>query len=302
MTAPFLDLAYVRLAVASPEVSAAFAATRLGLQPAGQEGEKRLLRADDHAYRLAFLPGDAETAVAIELGDGADLAAAAAALTAAGFAARPATAAEADERKVRAAILTRDGSGNAVDLVIAPQRAGRRFFPGRDSGITGLASLGLRSTEIDRDTAFWAAIPGVRVTDRVGDITYLGLDARHHRLVLHPSERPGLLYLCFAVESLDHLMQNRSFLAEHQVRILQGPGRQAASDQVFLHAEGPDGVIYSLGHGMAVIDPLRHRPRQFAAADSSLCSWGSVCEAVPELHFPPPGIDDPRSRAGRTAP
>ena len=89
-------------------------------------------------------------------------------------------------------------------------------------------------------------------------------------------------------------------LAAQQVRILQGPGRQPASGQVFLHLQGPDGVIYSLGHGMAEIDPLKHRPRQFADENISLCSWGSVCDAAPELRLGDDPQPESHSLAGRT--
>lgn len=305
MTAPipFLALAYVRIAAESPEASATFAETRLGLRRSGGIGESVLLRTDHQTHRLAFIPRHGgDEALGIELADMAALEAVTAALAAAGFAARPANPAECRQRQVGAAVLTRDASGNAIDLVVAPSRSAQRFFPTIDSGVTGLANIGLRSAEIARDTEFWTRALGAHVTDRVGDVTYLGLDALHHRIVLHPSDRVGVLYVCLAVETADHLMQNRHFLASHQVSILQGPGRQAASGQVFLHAQGPDGMIYSLGHGMAEIDPLTHRPRQFAQDNTSLCSWGSVCDAVPELRFSESPTIESRPLAGRTAP
>lgn len=301
MPASDLALAYVRIPSDSPEASASFAETRLGLRRAEVEGESLLLRADHQAHRLAFIPRHGgDESIGIEFVDAAALNAATTALAVAGFAARPASAAECRQRQVRAAVLTRDASGNAVDLILSPSQSARRFFPAIDSGVTGLANIGLRSIEIERDTEFWIGALGARVTDRAGEITYLGLDTAHHRIVLHPSARAGMLYVCLAIESIDHLMQNRHHLAAHQVTILQGPGRQAASGQVFLHAQGPDGMIYSLGCGMTEIDPLSHRPRQFADDNASLCSWGSVCDTVPELSFGPSQQPQSRPLAGRT--
>ena len=301
MPASDLALAYVRIPADSPEASASFAETRLGLRRAEVQGESVLLRADHQAYRVAFIPRHGgDESIGIELADATALDAATTALAGAGFATRPASAAECRQRQVRAAILTRDASGNAIDLVLSPNRSAQRFFPAIDSGVTGLANIGLRSVEIERDTEFWIGALGARVTDRAGEITYLGLDAAHHRIVLHPSDRAGILYICLAIESIDYLMQSRHLLAAHQVRILQGPGRQAASGQVFLHTQGPDGMIYSLGYGMIEIDPLNHRPRQFADDNVSLCSWGSVCDAVPELYFGPSQLPESRPLAGRT--
>ena len=303
MSIPFLALAYARIPVDEPAVSAAFAETRLGLRRVREADGTILLRADRQSHRLAFMPRQSgDEAIGIELADGFALESAAARLSAAGFAARPAREAECRQREVRAAVLTRDASGNGIDLVVGPSQSARRFFPAIDSGVNGLANIGLRSTDIDRDIDFWSGILGARVTDRVGETTYIGLDGVHHRIVLHPSDRVGLLYVCLAVETIDHLMQNYHFLTAHQVKILQGPGRQPASGQVFLHARGPDGVILSFCHGLTEIDPIQHRPRQFAPENASLCNWGSVCDTVPELHFTEPQTVAARPIAGRTQP
>ena len=257
MSIPFLALAYARIPVDEPAVSAAFAETRLGLRRVREADGTILLRADRQSHRLAFMPRQSgDEAIGIELADGFALESAAARLSAAGFAARPAREAECRQR----------------------------------------------STDIDRDIDFWSGILGARVTDRVGETTYIGLDGVHHRIVLHPSDRVGLLYVCLAVETIDHLMQNYHFLTAHQVKILQGPGRQPASGQVFLHARGPDGVILSFCHGLTEIDPIQHRPRQFAPENASLCNWGSVCDTVPELHFTEPQTVAARPIAGRTQP
>ncbi len=303
MTIPYLALAYVRIPVDQPAASAAFAETRLGLRRLREQDGTILLRADQQSHRLAFIPRHGgDEAIGIELADAQALQGAAARLSAAGFAARPAREAECHQREVRAAILTRDASGNAIDLVVGPSQSAQRFFPAIDSGVSGLADIGLRSAEIDRDTDFWTQVLGAWVNDRVGDITYIGLDRVHHRIVLHPSNRAGVLYVGLAVESIDHLMQNHHFLTAHQVKILQGPGRQPASGQIFLHIESPEGMLFSLAHGMAEIDHLSHRPRQFAQENASLCCWGSVCDAVPEFHFGETQNALARPIAGRTQP
>jgi 2,3-dihydroxy-p-cumate/2,3-dihydroxybenzoate 3,4-dioxygenase len=63
---------------------------------------------------------------------------------------------------------------------------------------------------------------------------------------------------------------------------VQGPGREPSSGQVFLRFAGPEGHIFSYGHGLKDIDS-RHRPRQFAAETSSFCEWGSECADIAEL-------------------
>jgi len=192
-----------------------------------------------------------------------------------GFAVRSASLDECGRRYVQSALLTNDASGNRIDLVIRPTRSGRRYFPPRDAGIVQFQGIGLRSTDHVRDLAFWRLL-GAEVTDWVGDIAYLRIDHLHHRVALYPSRRNGLLYAAFEVEGLDQIMQNSYFMQDNQARIVQGPGRQSASGQVFVHVEGPDGLILSYVNGMAEVGdkPL---------TATSLCNWGSESKGVPEL-------------------
>jgi 2,3-dihydroxy-p-cumate/2,3-dihydroxybenzoate 3,4-dioxygenase len=203
-------------------------------------------------------------------------------LQAQSFVVRDATADECRHRFVRRALITMDGSGNTIDLVARPAYSGRRYFPSRDAGIIGFQGVGLRSTNLPRDLEFWTAVFGADVRDRVGDVCYLQIDARHHRIALYPSDRKGILDVSREVESLDCVMQSKYFLQERQIRIVHGPGKETASDQVFLRFLSPDGCVFSYVYGMQDVDPKR-RPRQYLLRRESFCSWGSEASDLPEL-------------------
>ena len=128
---------------------------------------------------------------------------------------------------------------------------------------------------------FWRAL-GAEVSDYVGDIAYLAIDDAHHRLALYPSRAKGLLYLAFEVASLDDVMSNLYFLGDCQVHIVQGPGRQPASEQP-PHFQGPEGLVYTYVTGTARRADRRRPPRQFARVAKSLCAWGSRANGAPEL-------------------
>lgn len=276
-----VQLAYVRIATPDPRAQAQFGAEIVGLQRADEDGETCALRADARARVLVFssaLP----TAVALEAWDEAALSAVAARLSAAGFAASRATTEQARARRVRAALLATSASGDAVEIVVGPEHSGRRFFPGRDAGVNGLANVGLRTRDLAGDLRFWRAL-GAEPSDYAGAVAYLALDDAHHRIALYPSQEAGPLYLAFSVASFDDLMRGHYFLAERQIKIVQGPGRQPASEQAFVHFRGPDGLVYAYVHGMARREIGRRPPRQFAARADSLCAWGSRADGVVEL-------------------
>jgi 2,3-dihydroxy-p-cumate/2,3-dihydroxybenzoate 3,4-dioxygenase len=226
--------------------------------------------------------GAERPSIGIEISNDHELDRIAQALECEGFSAREATKNECAKRFVRRALIAEDATGNEIDLVLRPALSGRRYFPSRDAGVTGLQSVGLRSGAIKDDLKLWTAILGAKVTDRVGEITYLGIDQMHHRVVLYPSDKAGLVYVSYGVESMDALMQNNYFTEERQIKMLHGPGREPASGQMFVRFAGPEGYVFSYGYGLSNLQP-DHRPRQFTLEASSLCGWGSQCVEVIEL-------------------
>lgn len=279
-----IPLCYVRLAVSQPQVAATFATEILGLQPVANPLEPFLFRSDDRYHTLCFASGTEKSSIGIELAVESEMDRTAKALTSGGFLAREATPDECARRFVRRALIVTDATGNEIDLVLRPANSGRRYFPSRDAGVTGLESVGLRSRALSDDLKLWTAILGAEVTDRAGDVTYLGLDHKHHRIALYPSDEAGIVYVSYGVESLDAIMQNNYFVQERQIKIVHGPGREPASGQIFLRFAGPEGHVFSYGHGLNDI-ALHHRPRQFTPEASSLCEWGSECVDVTELQF-----------------
>jgi len=277
------SVCYVRVAVSEPNASARFVSDIFGLQRvADQDGE--IAFRSDSRFRTVSLGQDSAdgASIGIEVWDDKALEQIGRRLRELGFAVKEATTSECQRRYVQSALLTEDASGNRIDLVVRPTQSGRRYFPTRDAGIVAFHGVGLRTTDSNRDLAFWKAL-GAEVSDWVGDIAYLRIDGLHHRVALYPSTRNGLLYAAFEVEALDQVMQNSYFMQESQIKIVQGPGREAASRQIFLHVEGPDGLIFSYVNGMAELGEKPRLARQFPLTATSLCDWGSESKDVPEL-------------------
>jgi 2,3-dihydroxy-p-cumate/2,3-dihydroxybenzoate 3,4-dioxygenase len=280
---PIIQLCYVRLAVSQPQAAATFATEILGLEHVPNKLEPFLYRSDSRYYTLCLSTVAAKPSIGIEINNEADLDRVAEALSSAGFSAREATSDERAQRFVRRALIVTDATGNEIDLVLRPAQSGRRYFPSRDAGVTGLQSVGLRSRAIKDDLKLWTIL-GAGVTDWAGEVTYLGIDQKHHRVVLYPSDKAGLVYVSYGVESMDAVMQNNYFVQERQIKIVQGPGREPTSGQIFLRFAGPEGCVFSYAYGLRDIESS-HRPRQFTAEASSLCEWGSECTDVTELQL-----------------
>lgn len=277
------SVCYVRLAVRELGAGARFASDVFGLQAVATANGEMAFRSDNR-FRTVSLSNDMAdgSSIGVEVWSEVALDDIERRLKALGFDVTRASAEACRRRYVHSALLAIDGSGNHIDLVLRPAQSGRRYFPSRDAGILGLQGVGIRSTDVTRDLQLWRAL-GAEVRDRVGEIAYLHLDALHHRVALYPSSRNGLLYAAFEVESLDQIMQNSYFMQESQVKIVQGPGREPFSERIFLHVEGPDGVILSYVNGMSAPGEMRRPPRQYPSKLESLCNWGSESKDVPEL-------------------
>jgi 2,3-dihydroxy-p-cumate/2,3-dihydroxybenzoate 3,4-dioxygenase len=279
---PSLSLAYACLATDDLVSARAFAVDILGLEEVEAGDGALAFRSDERAYSLAFRGNEKASALGLCIDD-EDIDRTAERLSANGFRCYFADDAFAQSRAVHRALIASDASGNRIELVTRPSVSARRFFPSRDSGVVNFQGVGLRSIDVERDLLFWSLLPATRVSDRVGDIAYLSIDDKHHRIALYPSRRTGLLNVAFEVASLDYVMQNYHFVSSRQVRIAQGPGREPASGQVFLHFVSPCETLFSFVAEMKTIDPTRDRPRQFARNAEALCAWGSECVDEPDL-------------------
>jgi 2,3-dihydroxy-p-cumate/2,3-dihydroxybenzoate 3,4-dioxygenase len=276
------QLRYVRLTTEDLGQAASFAQNVLGLEPIDRTEQQATFRSDFRDHTLVFVhDGDTQPSVGLEVRSQSDLNAVRARLGDLGIAAQTGSPDECALRKAKTMIWFRDFSGNRIELVVRPMNSGWRYFASRDAGITGLEDVILRSTDIDKDLSVWCGALGAEVSDWAGDAAYLRFDGAHHRIVLFPAKRAGLLAVEYAVENVNLLMRNYYVLQNLQIGISHGPGRRPASGQIFLTFPGPSDVLFSFVTEGAAAEPGR-LPRQYPAGKDGLCEWGSECK-IPEF-------------------
>ena len=271
------EITYVRLGTADIELAEKFATTCLGLEVSDRSRKSLYLRSDERAHTLYYSEGNPEEqTVGFEVESEAQLQAAAATLEAMGHAVHAGTPEECASRMVRAFIGFKDPTGNSIELVVRPDLSGRRYFPTRDVGITGFSHIGLNTTNPVRDEKFWTQVCNARVSDRIGDLALLRVNAIHHTLALAPATRPGIQHVNHQVATNDDVLRSYYFLSERNVPIIFGPGRHPTSGARFLYFTGPDGMTFEYSVGVDEIeDEETHRPRSFAFEPTSICMWGS---------------------------
>jgi 2,3-dihydroxy-p-cumate/2,3-dihydroxybenzoate 3,4-dioxygenase len=75
---------------------------------------------------------------------------------------------------------------------VRAERSGRRYFASRDAGITGFSHIGLNSADPTRDEQFWTQVCNARVSDRIGDIPLMRVNAIHHTIALVRAPQAGI--------------------------------------------------------------------------------------------------------------
>ena len=275
------NIRYVRLGTRDLDAATRFATRIVGLQEAGRvgtagEGGAVYFRSDTRHHTLVYFEGEpTEQIVAFEVDEAAALKAAARNFEALGLAPRRGSRDECALRNVTAMIALRDPSGNALELVVPAKDSDATFVAPRAAGITGFAHVALRSNDPVRDEAFWTGVLGARVSDRIGNAPMLRFDEAHHRVALLPAKRPGIQHIAHQVGSLDDVMRAWYFFGESGARIVLGPCREPTSTAIYLHFEGPDGMVFEyLAGAKSITNDAAHRPRHFPFAARSFCMWG----------------------------
>ena len=271
------DVSYVRLGTADLDGATRFATEYLGLEIAARSKDSVYLKSDQREHTLCYFEGSpADQTAAFEVAEREELDQAAAELERLGHPVRLGTSKEAELRRVKSFIAFKDPTGNRIELAWRPAYSGKRYHGQRDAGITGFSHIGLCSTDLARDEAFWTKVTNARVSDRIGDAPLLRIDEVHHTIAMFPSNRPGIQHINHQVETSDDIMRSYHFLRDRQVKMVFGPGRHPTSSAKFLYFEGPDGMVFEYSSGVREIaDELLYRERQFVFEPKGFCKWGA---------------------------
>lgn len=273
------EVCYTRLGTKDLETSAEFATQILGLQSTGGGHKDQYFRSDDRSHTLYYFEGDPnDQVVGFEIAHAPALEAAGATLDALGHPVHRGTKSECDARHVVDFIRFRDPTGTTVEVALRPEMVGKRYFASRDAGITGFSHVGLFSRDPVKDETFWTQVCNARVSDRIGDVPLLRVNAIHHTIALIPAPRSGIQHINHQVVSTDDVMRSYSLLQEHRIPIVFGPGRHPTSGARFLYFEGPDGMVFEYSVGVSEVNEETYRERQFGFEPSSLCMWGSKAQ------------------------
>lgn len=130
-----------------------------------------------------------------------------------------------------------------------------------------IGHVGLRVADLERAVGFAEGVLGLRESERLGDISYLTCNRRHHELMLTASEQVGCDHLAFEVFDPARLDVLRDELDRRGVTVLDDEPREAGIEDA-VRFLAPGGFVFEVFTGMATEEPATYategvRPRKF---------------------------------------
>lgn len=277
---------HAAMTVADLEASVAFATGLLGLREMERRDGVVYLTAGGAQHALAYREGPA-TALdhfGLQVEGAGALENVRAAVESAGI---PVSADVPPEPNVEAAIRFEAPSGHLVE-VYAPATRGLAPYhwlgqpPHLPSGVRPRRPqhINILGPDVEAATGFFAAVLGFRLSDRIvgpdgaAMINFLRCNADHHSVAIGQGPA-GMLHVAFEVDSVVDLVRLGDLLDSIRRKLLWGPGRHAAGDNIAVYFQDPSRVPIEFFAEMERIYDDRRPVRPFAITDPRVPSiWG----------------------------
>ncbi|WP_024796887.1 VOC family protein [Tomitella biformata] len=249
----------------------------------GPDEDALYLRMDERASRIIVRAGETDhvSTVGWEVRDQAGLDRVRAAVVAAGVEVRDLTLAEADGRRVEAAIAFSDPAGTNIEVfhgaildhspVVTP--FGAQFV----TGAQGLGHVVIPVPDIGGAHAFYEDVLGFlpRGAFRLPTpaeygpmrIRFMGVNERHHSLAMMPSPKtgPGLIHVMVEVTTLDAVGQAQDRVLKEGLSLSSTLGRHTNDKMVSFYVRAPGGWDIEFGCEGMLVDEAHYTAEEITA-------------------------------------
>jgi catechol-2,3-dioxygenase len=170
-----------------------------------------------------------------------------------------------------------DPEGRCVELstdtfaVTSEEPAGRRAVPRK------LAHVVLNTTDIDRTTAFYTQVLGMRVSDwSEHQMSFLRCNTDHHVIAFNQAPWASVNHVAYEMQSIDHFMRGIGNLKHHGIAPQWGPGRHGPGDNTFSYFTDPAGLVCEYTSEVAQIDEDAWLCRVWRRTPELSDQWGTA--------------------------
>jgi catechol 2,3-dioxygenase-like lactoylglutathione lyase family enzyme len=260
---------------------------------AGRDGATYLATQSRELYQLALLDGPQRRIerIAFALASHDDVDAAARELAAAGV-----------EIVAPPQRLTTPGGGYGLAFLDPDRRcvelsAGVAYGEGGNAPATPhkLAHVVVNTPDIDRTTAFYADVLGMRVSDWSEHVmSFLRCNAEHHSIAFNAAAHASYNHTSWTMGSIDELFRAQGRIRATGTPLSWGTGRHGPGHQVFNYFIEPSGYVVELiADGDLIEDESTWQPQVWVRAPQFMDLWGTSGPPSAEIRAAMTGTPDP---------
>lgn len=186
-----------------------------------------------------------------------------------------------------------DPEGRLVELsadvhaVVSQEPSGRRAIPRK------IAHVVLNTIDIDRATAFYTQVLGMRVSDwSEHQMSFLRCNSEHHVIAFNQAPWTAVNHVAYEMQSIDHFMRGIGSLKTHGIAPQWGPGRHGPGDNTFSYFTDPAGLVCEYTSEVAQVDEDSWLCRTWKRTPELSDQWGTAGPPTINVRTAMAGIPD----------
>jgi catechol 2,3-dioxygenase-like lactoylglutathione lyase family enzyme len=158
-----------------------------------------------------------------------------------------------------------------------------------------LAHIVLNTPDIDRATAFYTEVLGLRISDWSEHVmSFLRCDPEHHSIAFNAAPHASYNHTSWTMGSIDALFRAQGRLRAWGSPLMWGTGRHGPGNQVFNYFVEPSGYVCELiADGTEIADEASWQPQVYVRAPQFMDLWGTAGPPSPEVRAAMAGTPDP---------
>ncbi|MHC8607726.1 VOC family protein [Paenarthrobacter ureafaciens] len=186
-----------------------------------------------------------------------------------------------------------DPEGRLVELsanvhaVVSQEPAGRRALPRK------IAHVVLNTVDIDRATAFYTQVLGMRISDwSEHQMAFLRCNREHHAIAFNQAPWTSVNHVAYEMQSIDHFMRGIGNLKQHNIAPQWGPGRHGPGDNTFSYFTDPAGLVCEYTSEVAQVDEDSWLCRTWERTPELSDQWGTAGPPTTAVRSAMAGVPD----------
>ena len=158
-----------------------------------------------------------------------------------------------------------------------------------------LAHVVVNTPDIDRVTAFYIGVLGLRVSDWSEHVmSFLRCDAEHHSIAFNAAPYASYNHTSWTMRSIDELFRAQGRVRAAGSPLMWGTGRHGPGDQVFNYFIEPSGYVVELiADGVTIDDESAWQPTIWVRKPEFMDLWGTSGPPSAEIRAAMAGVPDP---------